>query len=476
MPINANNFIPIAQAALRNPHLQDAIALSTSNSANARVDAMFAAGFAHGEAMRQQAAAAKRRALRQLPELLEQAETRLRANGIEVLWAESGEEACQHVLAISKRFGVRSVVKSKSMLTEEIALNPVLEAQGIQVVETDLGEYIVQLAKEPPSHIVGPALHLSKETIRDLFVAELGMAPTDEAETMTQFVRQRLRRAFFQADMGISGGNFLIAETGTLCLATNEGNGRLVTSLPPVHVALVGIEKIVATLEDYATLAQILPRSSTGQPMTVYTHLINGPRRSDEADGPDHVIVILVDNGRSDIYTTDYAEALACLRCGACLNACPVYQSVGGHAYGWVYSGPIGAVVTPLLNGLEQATPLPHASSLCGKCKEVCPVDIDLPRMLLDLRRDLVERGHSPALWSLGMRAWAWASGSPGRFEWSGRALRLGMRLAPDRLPGPRLPGPLGGWTAHRDLPSAAPKSFHQLWEEHQKAATHERS
>jgi L-lactate dehydrogenase complex protein LldF len=471
MKVKPNDFIQAAHVAVNDSQLRAAVATSTYNSDSKRLEVMFAFGHEHGERMRQQAAEAKRRALRNLPELLERAEANMQTNGIQVLWAEDSQEACRLVLDIAQQHGVQRVVKSKSMLTEEIKLNPALESQGIEVFETDLGEYIVQIAEEPPSHIVGPALHLSKDQIRDLFVRELGMPLTDSAEEMTQFVRQRLRQAFLEADMGISGGNFIIAETGTLCLATNEGNGRMATTLPPVHVAVVGIEKIVETFEDYATLVQILARSSTGQTITVYNHMIQGPRRSGEADGPDEVYVILVDNGRSSIYTTGYAEVLACLRCGACLNTCPVYRATGGHAYGSVYSGPIGAVITPLLTGLKNAIPLPYASSLCGKCKEVCPVDIDLPRMLLELRRDLVEQGHSPALWTMGMRCWAMASLSPRLFELGGRAIRWGIRLSPRYLP-----GPVGGWTRYRDFPPAAPKSFRQMWRERQKAGEHGQS
>jgi L-lactate dehydrogenase complex protein LldF len=277
---------------------------------------------------------------------------------------------------------------------------------------------------------------------------------------MTRFARQVLRKAFLQADMGITGGNFIIAETGTLCLVTNEGNGRLVTSLPDVHVAVVGIEKVVETVEDYALLTQTLPRSATGQTMAVYTHLYNGPRREGEADGPRFLYVILVDNGRSAIYGSAYAEALACIRCGACLNACPVYRMTGGHAYGWVYPGPIGSVITPLLNGIEHARPLPHASSLCGACKQVCPVEIDLPGMLLDLRSDLNERGEVDAAWRIGLRLWAFASSRPWLFRIGGRLARL---LTGDRPP-QALPGPLAGWTRHRAFPPLARRSFHQQW------------
>lgn len=471
MKVRSQHYLAATRAAVRNAQLQAAVAVSATNSDSKRLETMYAFGRLHGEQMRQQAAEAKRRALRNLPELLDRAEATMRANGFHVLWAEDAQAACRLVLDIARERGVKRVVKSKSMLSEEVELNQALEGAGLEVFETDLGEYIVQIAHEPPSHIVGPALHMSKDQIRDLFVRELSMPFTDSAEEMTQFVRQRLRQAFLQAEMGISGGNFIIAETGTLCLATNEGNGRMATSLPPIHVALVGIEKVVEAFDDYATLAQILARSSTGQTVTVYNHLIQGPRRSGEEDGPDEVFVILVDNGRSSIYATDYAEVLACLRCGACLNTCPVYRTTGGHAYGSVYSGPIGAVVTPLLAGLENASPLPFASSLCGKCKDVCPVDIDLPRMLLDLRHDTVQAGYSPALWRVGMRGWALASRFPRLFALGGRLVRWGIRLLPRRLP---LPGPLRGWTRYRDLPPAGPKSFRQMWHERQDRSSHE--
>jgi len=469
MKIKSNSYLSASRQAVQDERLQAAVAFSTHNSDSKRQEVMFAFGAEHAERMRQQAAEAKRRALHHLPDLLEQAEARMQANGMQVLWAQDAEEARRLVLDIAQRHHVRRIVKSKSMLTEEIGLNPALEGEGIEVLETDLGEYIVQIAHEPPSHIVGPALHLSKDSIRDLFMRELAMPFTDSAEEMTQFIRAHLRKGFLEAEMGISGGNFVIAETGTIALVTNEGNGRMATSLPPVHVALVGIEKVVETVEDYALLAQILARSGTGQVFSVYNHMIQGPRRPGETDGPQHVYVILVDNGRSRIYATEYAEVLACLRCGACLNTCPVYKTTGGHAYGWVYSGPIGAVVTPLLTGLENASPLPFASSLCGKCKAVCPVDIALPPLLLSLRRDLVEQGHAPLVWNVGMQGLAAASSRPKVFNLGRRFVRWGLRFAPRRLP-----GIAGGWTRYRDLPPAAPQSFHQWWQENRKGRDHE--
>lgn len=459
--LRSNDFVSLADIALRNPDLQKAVGSGTRGGYHNRAKAMFEFGDAHGESMRAQAAEAKRRALRKLPELLELAEDRLRENGWGVEWAEDAEGANRLVLEIARRHAVRTVTKSKSMLSEELGVNQAMEAAGLRVVETDLGEYIIQLNNETPSHVVAPVMHMTKAEIRDVFVRELGMQPTDDAEAMVAFARKRLRQDFLNADMGISGGNFLIAETGSIGLVMNEGNGRLCTSMPRVHIALVGIEKIVETVADYATLTQVLPRSATGQPLSVYTNILSGPGRAHEADGPEHCYVILVDNGRSKIYGTDYAEALACIRCGACQNACPVYRSAGGHAYGWVYGGPIGAVLTPLLVGLENAAPLPQASSLCGSCKQVCPVDIDLPRMLLDLRHDLVQSGESASSWDVAMKLWAVGMTSPARFALGGRAARAGQALLGDYMP-----GPLGNWSEQRDFPAFAPKPFRQLWKE----------
>ena len=457
----SNDFIALADIALRNDDLQHAVAAGTRAAYHKRAETMFTHGDEHGDLMRMQAAEAKRRALRNLPELLETAERNLKRNGFGVEWAADAEQANQLLLDIARRHDVKSVTKSKSMLSEELGTNQALEAAGLRVVETDLGEYIIQLNDETPSHIVGPALHMTKAEIRDVFVRELGMQPTDDAEAMVAFARKMLRDDFLSADMGVSGGNFLIAETGSIGLVMNEGNGRLCTSVPRVHVALVGIEKLVESVEDYATLTQVLPSSSTGQKLTVYTNIINGPKRDDEDDGPDHAYVILVDNGRSDIYATDYAEALACIRCGACQNACPVYRSAGGHAYGWVYGGPIGAVLTPLFVGLENATPLPHASSLCGSCKQVCPVDIDLPRMLLDLRWDLARSGKSGGGWHAAIKMWAVGMTSPARYSLGGTAARVGQYIM-----GEYMPGVLGNWTKHRDFPDFAPKPFRKLWQE----------
>ncbi|MBL8162851.1 MAG: iron-sulfur cluster-binding protein [Anaerolineae bacterium] len=469
MELNPNRFNQQAIIALEDIQLKTALDRGTGNADGRRRQAFAELDDAY--ALRMQARGAKLRALADLPELLEKMEQQVTANGGHVLWASDGEEAKQHIVDICRKHGLTRGVKSKSMATEEIGLLPTLEAAGISMVETDLGEYIVQVNDSHPSHIVMPVMHMTKEQVRDLFMEKLGMEHTNEASDMTAFARKILREEFLSADFGMSGGNFMIAETGTVVIVTNEGNGRLSTGMPPVHIAVVGIEKIVPTWEDFATLVQLLPRSGTGQRMTVYVNMFNGPARTDEPDGPQEFYLILLDNGRSSIYATEYAEALACIRCGACLNACPVYQNVGGHSYGSVYSGPIGAIVTPLLKGIENAVPLPFASSLCGACKAACPVEINIPDMLLKLRRDLED--EQEPLWQVGMKAWRFGNAHPLLYELGGKAASLGTRAltqltGQDKLD--NLPYPLSGWTDYRDFPSFAEKSFHDWWRQNRGA------
>lgn len=464
MKVQSQNFVALADIALADAHVQQAVRKGTTTAFYKRIKAMYAHGQEHGENLRQQAAEAKRRALRNLPDLLEQAEQTLTENGFTVLWAEDAEEARQHILRIAREHDVQRITKGKSMVTEEIALNDALIAAGLEIVETDLGEYIVQINDEHPSHITAPVIHKTKEDVRRIFQEKIGMPYLEETQDMVAFVRQKLRNVFLNADMGITGANFIIAESGSVALVMNEGNGRMVTTVPRVHVAVTGIEKVIATLQDYATLTQVLPRSGTGQAMTSYTNIING---SCGDGGPEHHYVIFMDNGRSKIYANEkYTEALACIRCGSCLNACPVYRSVGGHAYGWVYGGPIGAVITPLLQGIDKATPLPNASSLCGSCKQACPVDIDLPRMLLDLRHDIVEKRETELKWDIAIKGWQVATASPDLFEFGGKAARIALRTGADNL----IPNPLGEWKKHRDFPDFAEKPFRQQWRERQKA------
>ena len=468
MELNANNFTQSATIALEDIQLKTALDRATANANHGRVAGM--AETQDADVLRQQARGAKLRALSELPDLLEKLERNLTAKGAQVLWAMDGEEANRHVIDICRKHDCKRGVKSKSMVTEEINLVPALKAAGIDMLETDLGEYIVQIDESHPSHIVMPIMHMTKEKVRDLFVEKLGMEqipdPVDPVY-MTKFARKTLRQEYLKADFGMSGGNFLIAETGTLVIVTNEGNGRLSTGLPPVHIAVVGIEKIVPTWEDFATLVQLLPRAATGQRMTVYCNMFNGPSKPGDGDGPEHFYLILVDNGRSDIYASEYTEALACIRCGACLNTCPVYQQVGGHSYGWVYPGPIGSIITPLLKGKENASPLPFASSLCGACKAACPVDINIPDMLLSLRHDLQQ--EQDAVWRVGMKAYAFGFQHPLLYQAGAKAAGAATKAMTD-LTGKdhfdQLPPPLNGWTDHRDFPPFAEKSFHEWWRE----------
>ncbi|HJW84962.1 MAG TPA: LutB/LldF family L-lactate oxidation iron-sulfur protein, partial [Anaerolineae bacterium] len=361
---------------------------------------------------------------------------------------------------IARANAVKRVVKGKSMVTEETGLNHALEGIGVEVIESDLGERIIQLAGETPSHIIAPAVHKTKEQIGQLFHERLGVPLTHVPEEMTAAARESLRGDFLTADMGISGVNFGVAETGTICLVTNEGNGRMTTTLPRVHVALMGIERIVPSLSDLGVMLQILARSATGQKISVYTNLITGPRRADEPDGPDELHVILVDNGRSRILGGELAEILYCIRCGACLNACPVYQHIGGHAYGSVYPGPVGAVLTPALGGIAPWSELPHASSLCGACREVCPVRIDIPRMLLELRNESYQVGQTPLWLKVGLSVYRFAVVRPRLFRLAITVSRLATRVLAQHGWLRRLPPPLSGWTAHRDFPAFAREPF----------------
>lgn len=465
MDHSPNEFHQSAVVALKDITLKTALERGTGNADGRRRLVM--GELPEASALRQQARGARLRALHDLPELLEQMEANVTANGGHVLWATDGAEANRHIVEICQRHNLKRGVKSKSMATEEINMHAALDAADIQMTETDLGEYIVQIAHDTPSHIIMPVMHKTKEQIRDLFMQELGMGYTDDASEMTAFIRQRLRSEYIEADFGMSGGNFMIAETGTVVIVTNEGNGRLSTGVPRVHIAVVGIEKIIPTWEDFATLVQLLPRSATGQRMTVYVNGFSGPARDGEPDGPEEFYLILLDNGRSDIYTSEYTEALACIRCGACLNTCPVYQNVGGHSYGWVYPGPIGAIITPLLKGKENAAPLPFASSLCGACKQACPVDINIPDMLLALRHDLQDEQES--VWQMGLKAYGFGFSHPLLYEMGGKVASAASRLlsgdsgegVPADLP---MPYPLSGWTQNRDFPPFAEQSFHDWW------------
>ena len=397
-------------------------------------------------------------------------EMQAKASGAEVLWARDGEEICDLVIDVARRHGVTKAAKSKSMLSEEAQLNEALAAAGIQPVETDLGEYIVQLAGETPSHIIAPAVHKTLDEIADLFTETHGRPRQTDIPALAREAREILRQHFLSAEMGISGANFLIAETGSAALVTNEGNGRMVTTLPKVHVVITGIEKVVPTLEDFATLMRLLPRSATGQTISNYVSLLTGTRQAGDREGPEKTVFILVDNGRAKLLGSAYQEMLRCIRCGACMNHCPVYFSLGGHAYGWVYPGPMGSVLTPLFTGLENALDLPHASTGCNQCGSVCPVKIPLPELMHHLREDQVKANLRPWSESLGLKAWAWLAGKPLLYRWVvRRAARYLKWLAGDsgRI---QILGLAPGWTVGRDLPAPPGKTFHELYEARKRA------
>lgn len=458
-------FYERVEDALHDDSLQTALGRATTRFVSNRAGAL--AQLSDFEGLRERARAIRAGALSKLDELLTALAENVERRGGQVCWAEDGEQARRYIADLAHARGVRLVVKSKSMASEEIHLNHALEEAGLEVVETDLGEYIIQLAGETPSHIVAPAIHKTREQVRDLFERHLGMPPTDDIPTMADTARRALRQRFLRADMGISGVNFGVAREGAVCIVENEGNARMTTTAPRIHVAIMGIERVCESLEDLGVLLQVLARSATGQRLSVYTSIIGGPRRADEPDGPDEFHLVLLDNRRSEIIGGEYAEALMCIRCGACLNACPVYQSIGGHAYGGVYSGPIGAVLTPLL---QPETPdvhkLPHASSLCGACQWACPVRIAIPDLLLRLRRDAVKQGKYEWYEPLAMMGYRQAMTNPALYGTGGRLASLGTRIlgGRDQKLG-WLPPPLDGWTKERDFPSFASRSFASLWE-----------
>lgn len=423
-----------------------------------------AAEFKAWEPLRDRARAIRLDALANLDRLIAQFADEFSDNGGQVHYAGDAAEARTIVASILEGTGSKLVVKSKSMVSEEIGINEHLEADGIEVVETDLGEYIGQLAGDTPSHIIAPVLHMTKEDVGALFADQLGVEETHDPTELNGIAREKLREIFLSADAGISGVNLAIAESGSIVLVTNEGNGRLTTTAPRVHIALMGVERIVSRWEDAATVLEVLARSATGQRLSVYTNLVTGPRKSDDPDGPDEIHVVIIDNGRSDILAGDTAEILTCIRCGACLNICPVFRSVGGHAYGTVYSGPVGSIVTPGLHGMEPWWELPYASTLCGACEEVCPVRIQIPSMLLKLRQQAASEGRLPGWLERGMARYARATVAPGKWA---RAKRWASRLsAPISSHGwiRKMPGPGRGWTEHRDLPRPAKESFGDWW------------
>src|SRR5436309_11373499 len=473
MEATSHSFPANARAGLADAVLQRALGLARTGFPLRRQQAI--ARLPEFEELREEGRAIKDHTLAHLDFYLELYERNVAASGGQVHWARNAEEARAAILDICRAAHAKIVTKGKSMVAEEIALNEHLEANGITPVETDLGEYIIQLRREPPSHIIAPAIHLMKEQVADAFReahTELDPArPLTDPRALCDEARTVLRPRFLAADVGITGANFLVAETGSCIIVTNEGNGDLTQILPRIHIVITGIEKIVPTLEDAATLLRLLARSATGQEFSSYTTLSTGPRRAGDLDGPEEYHVVLVDNGRSALLGGEFQDMLRCLRCAACLNHCPVYAAVGGHPYGWVYPGPMGAVLTPALVGVGEAGHLPNASTFCGRCESVCPVKIPLPKMMRHWRERQFAEKKAPATQRTGLRLWAWIAQRPALYHaLAGVASRLlgwaGLHRGRFRsLPLAQ------GWTAARDMPAPQGRSFHSLWAEPQRRA-----
>lgn len=407
----------------------------------------------------------RRHTIENLDSYLEQFAENAEKQGAKVFFAQTKEEAVEYITNLARDKNTKSFIKSKSMVSEEIHLNQALEAIGIEVVESDLGEYIIQLAKEIPSHIIVPAIHKNKEQVAELFSKVAGEEIPADPQILANFARKVLREKFLKADIGMSGANFAVAESGSIALVSNEGNARLSTTIPKTHVVTMGMERIVPDWQSLDTLISLLPRSATGQKITTYLTGITGPKRDGDVDGPEEMHIVIIDNGRSNILGSEYQDMLNCIRCGACLNHCPVYRHIGGHAYGSVYPGPMGSVLTPLLNGLDDWKELPFASSLCGACSEACPVGIPLHDYLVKLRRDVVETGKATWLEKKAFQTFGWVTGNPSIYK-------LGINLA-DTVLKPfaegdyikKAPGILGKWTKAKDLPKPPQESFREWWD-----------
>ena len=467
-------FKTAASKALRDEQIQHALGHVMDHFVTARAGAIEREFTEESwDSMRSRAAAIKQHTVERLDYYLDMVDKSVRRNGGHVHFADNAAHANEIVREIARRNNVKRVIKSKSMVSEEMGINPILEKDGIDVVETDLGEYIIQLAGETPFHIIAPAMHKSRHEVSDLFQDWLKTAPTQDIKRLCIIARDALREKFATADMGISGANFVVAETGTVCIVTNEGNGRMTTSAPRIHVALTGMEKLLPAVEDLALFLRLLPRSATGQRITSYNSFISGPRASGDEDGPEEFHLVLVDNGRLNLLKDEtLREVLRCIRCGACLNHCPIYRNIGGHAYGWVYPGPIGAIVTPAMTSMKEAKDLPYASTLCGTCRDVCPVQIDIPKLLLHLRHQIAEgSANNPPSSSwierLYISRWHSAMKTRKKLEGSARLGRLFQKAVARKGVIKGIPLPLvSGWTKTKDFPALANKSFAERWRE----------
>ncbi len=415
---------------------------------------------------RDRAASIRDYVLENLDALLSQLADKVEENGGHVFFAKTKEEATEYILGVCREKNARKVVKSKSMVTEEIGMNHALEAAGIEVLETDLGEYILQVAGDKPSHVVVPAIHRDRTQIRAALAEKLGYDGPDTPEAMTAFVRERLRPDFMDAEVGVTGCNFAVPETGSVCLVTNEGNARLVTTLPKTHIAVMGMERIAPTFEEVDVLITMLARSAVGARLTGYNTWLTGPRAADEADGPEEFHLVILDNGRSEILGSAFREILRCIRCGACMNTCPCYREIGGHGYGSIYPGPLGAVITPLLGGYEKFGDLPYVCTLCKACETVCPVEIPLADLIMKHRRSEVEQGLRPRGERLATELFGWVNGRPGLWDLSMKtAARAGGLLKTGEVP--FAPGELGKWYESRNLPVSDGEAFRSWFEKH---------
>ena len=463
MKVTSQDFKRVSSQKLADPALQKAMGNAKGKLVVTRAKSMLELD--NLEEIREAAARIRDFGLLHMDVLLEEWERNATAAGTIVHWVESPQDVNAKVIEIARQHGVRKIIKSKSMLGEETNLNHALEAAGLDVRETDLGEYIIQQSGETPSHIIAPAVHKSKDDVADLFAEKHKRRRLTDIAALTHEAREILRPDFLDADMGISGANFIVAETGSTMIVTNEGNGRMTTTMPRVHVSITGIEKIIPTLEDVSMILRLLTRSATGQSISNYLSFTTGPKRDGDQDGPVEFHVVIVDAGRTKILASEMREALRCIRCGACMNHCPVYQNIGGHAYGWVYPGPIGSILTPSFVGLENAIDLPNAATLCNQCGVVCPVKIPLPDLMRKLREKQVERGLRPWAERLGLRMWAWAAVRPRVYS---LLTMIGARIG--KLAGGRdgllhkLPPGASGWTDGRDFPAPTGQTFRELY------------
>jgi L-lactate dehydrogenase complex protein LldF len=471
MRATSRNFAANARAALADDNLQRALRRMQGGFPQHRQQAV--ARLPEFEALRDAGRSIKDHTLAHLDFYLELYEANVTAAGGQVHWARTAAEACATVLDICRSAGAATVTKGKSMIAEEIGLNEYLERHGLSPVETDLGEYIIQLRGEPPSHLIAPAIHLVREQVADTFRAahrDLDpMRSLAEPRQLCDEARAILRDRFLAADVGITGANFLIAETGSGIIVTNEGNGDLTQILPRVHIVLASMEKLVPTFEDAATLLRLLARSATGQEFSAYTTISTGPRREHDLDGPQEYHVVLLDNGRTGLLGGEFRDMLRCIRCAACINHCPVYAAIGGHAYGWVYPGPMGAVLTPSLIGIEEASALPNASTLCGRCESVCPVRIPLPKLLRYWREREYAAKLNPPAWRAGLSLWAWLAQRPVLYRLVAETAIRALGWAGARRGRFRALPLAAGWTSARDMPAPEGRTFHSLWAERQK-------